>query len=236
MSILSINIQEAGYGARIVLKDISLQIDAETITAIIGPNGSGKSTLLKAIMNLLPNCKGNIRFSDESIDHLSPENIVKRGISFVTQGNRVFYELTVKENLEIGGYLLNDRKTINERIDYILSLFPDLRGRIKNNGSVLSGGEKQQLALGRALMLNPKILLLDEPSLGLSPKLVSQLFETISKIRGEIGTTILIVEQKVLEVLKVSSRVIALRTGEIVDTGTPEVLRQGERLEKIFFS
>lgn len=234
MSILTLNIQEAGYGAKVVLNDISIDVTAGEIVAVIGPNGSGKSTLFKAVMNLLPNRKGNILFNNERIDTLSSENIVKKGISFVPQGNRIFTELTVKENFEIGGYLVNDKKIVRERIDYLLTLFPDLKERLNNDGGVLSGGEKQQLAVGRALMLQPRVLLLDEPSLGLSPKLVSQSFQIISKIQKELGTTIIIVEQKVIEIMKIANRVIALRMGEMVDSGSPEELLQGDRLKNVF--
>jgi branched-chain amino acid transport system ATP-binding protein len=234
VSILTLNIQEAGYGAKVVLNDISIDVTAGEIVAVIGPNGSGKSTLFKAVMNLLPNRKGNILFNNERIDTLSSENIVKKGISFVPQGNRIFTELTVKENFEIGGYLVNDKKIVRERIDYLLTLFPDLKERLNNDGGVLSGGEKQQLAVGRALMLQPRVLLLDEPSLGLSPKLVSQSFQIISKIQKELGTTIIIVEQKVIEIMKIANRVIALRMGEMVDSGSPEELLQGDRLKNVF--
>jgi branched-chain amino acid transport system ATP-binding protein len=152
----------------------------------------------------------------------------------VPQGNRVFTELTVLENLEMGGYLLKDKAEISSQIDSLLQLFPDLRDRLKQGAGKLSGGEKQQLALARALMLKPKVLLMDEPSLGLSPKLVTKAFDTILEINQKFKTTVLIVEQKVLEVLRIANRVYALRMGEIVFSGTPGELQGGEVMKKIF--
>lgn len=165
---------------------------------------------------------------------LPADDVVQQGILFVPQGNRVFTELTVRENLEIGGYLLGDERRVADRMERVLGHFPDLREHLKQGAGVLSGGEKQQLALARALMLEPRVLLLDEPSLGLSPRLVTKAFETIQIIRKELKTTVLIVEQKVHEVMKIADRIYALRMGGIVFTGTPAELQQGDRLREIF--
>ena len=204
------------------------------MVALTGPNGAGKSTLLKSIMNMVPHRQGTIDCSGNNIFLLQTEEIVKQGISFVPQGNRVFGELSVRENLEIGGYLIKSKQDVELKIGQLLRLFPDIKNRIKENAGTLSGGEKQQLALARALMLNPKILLLDEPSLGLAPKLVTQAFILLKNIQSEFGTTMLLVEQKVVEVLHIASRVIAFRMGEVVFDGKPEEVRQGETLKKIF--
>jgi branched-chain amino acid transport system ATP-binding protein len=234
VNILSANIPEAGYGKKIVLRNISLEVEEGTIVGLIGPNGAGKSTLLKALIGIVQVAKGEISFNSSIITRLRPEERVARGISFVPQGNRVFTELSVRENIELGGYLLPDRNIVAERIESTLQLFPELRERLKQTAGQLSGGEKQQLALCRALMLNPKILMLDEPSLGLSPKLVTHAFDTIKTINTKFGTTILIVEQKVRELLRITQKMHALRMGEIVFTGTPEELRSGDMMKKIF--
>lgn len=236
MTFLTANIPEAGYGKKIVLRNISIAVGEGEIAAFIGPNGAGKSTLLKSIIGIVECPGGSISFNGRSLIGEPPEKIVKAGISFVPQGNRVFTELSVAENLEMGGYLLRQKTRVKSQIEMMLELFPDLKERLKQTAGLLSGGEKQQLALARGLMLQPKILMLDEPSLGLSPKLVTKAFETIKEINQKFRTTILIVEQKVLEVLRIANRVYALRMGEIAFEGTPAELQQGERLKKIFLT
>jgi branched-chain amino acid transport system ATP-binding protein len=232
--ILHANIPEAGYGKKIVLHDISLDIEEGAIVGFIGPNGAGKSTLLKALIGIVQVADGEISFNSSIITKLRPEERVTRGLSFVPQGNRVFTELSVRENIELGGYLLPDRGVVAERMESTLQLFPELRERLKQAAGQLSGGEKQQLALARALMLNPKVLMLDEPSLGLSPKLVTHAFQTIKTINTKFGTTILIVEQKVREILQITHRIYALRMGEVVFEGSPAELKQGDKLKNIF--
>ena len=234
MSYLSANIPEAGYGKKIVLTNISFNIEQGAIAAFIGPNGAGKSTLLKALIGMLPTKSSSVNLDGTVLSSRNPEENVKRGMSFVPQGNRVFKELSVLENLQIGGYLLKDRKEVSSRIETLLGVFPDLKDRQRDNSGILSGGEKQQLALARALMLKPKVLMLDEPSLGLSPKLVIRAFDTIQRINKEFGVTVLIVEQKVREVLRIATRVCALRMGEIVFSGTPSEVQQGETMKRIF--
>lgn len=232
MIYLKANIPEAGYGKKVVLKNIVLDIEQGKIIVLIGPNGAGKSTLLKVIMGILKIQNGTISIDGRVITNHSPEQNVKDGISFIPQGNRVFDELSVYENLEVGGYLLGKNEILS-RIQSVLEIFPDIKDRLKQNAGKLSGGEKQQLALARALMLQPKLLLMDEPSLGLSPKLVEKAFSTIQDINQKFGTTVLIVEQKVRDVLKISHSVYALRLGEIAFRGTPSELNSGE-LKKIF--
>jgi branched-chain amino acid transport system ATP-binding protein len=234
VNILRANFPEAGYGKKVVLHNISLDVTGGAIIGLIGPNGAGKSTLLKALMGIVQVPVGKIHFNSTDITRLSTEKRVTLGLSFVPQGNRVFTELSVRENIEVGGYLLSDRGVVQERMESVLQLFPELRERLKQTAGQLSGGEKQQLAICRALMLNPKVLLLDEPSLGLSPKLLTHAFDTIKSINAKLGITILVVEQKVRELLRIAQRVHALRMGEIVFSGTSEELQSGDTMKKIF--
>jgi branched-chain amino acid transport system ATP-binding protein len=232
--ILQANIPEAGYGKKVVLKSICITANTGDIIGLIGPNGAGKSTLLKALMGLIKLNHAKVTLESKDITNMKPEENVRNGMSFVPQGNRVFGELTVLENLEIGGYLIKNKKDLTGRIESILGTFPILKERIKKEAGTLSGGEKQQLALGRALLQKPKLLLLDEPSLGLSPKLVTAALETIQEVNRVLNTTIIIVEQKVHEVLKISHQVYALRMGEIVFAGSPNDLKTGDKLRRIF--
>ena len=180
--------------------------------------------------------KGEILFEGKDILKLGVEERVKRGIGFVPQGNIVFPDLTVNENLEIGGFLIKEKGTLKKRIDIVLDFLPNLKSLLKREAGDLSGGEKQQLALARALIPNPKLLLLDEPSLGLSPKLVQQAFELIENVKRTFNCTILIVEQKVRNVLKIADKVYGLKLGEIVFEGTPAELETGEKLKEIFLA
>lgn len=234
MTILNINIEEAGYGKKVILNDISLSIEKEMITAFIGPNGAGKSTLLKSIIGTIDFVKGEIKFEDKNILKILVERRVEMGIGFVPQGNRVFHDLKVSEDLEIAGYILKDKTELKNSIETVLEFFPDLKNLLKQDAGDLSGGEKQQLALARALVTKPKILMLDEPSLGLSPQLLHQAFEIIKNVRETFGCTILIVEQKVRDILKIADKVYALKLGNIVFEGTPQELEKGENLKEIF--
>ncbi len=234
MNVLKADIPEAGYGNKIVLKSISISVEEGEVVGFIGPNGAGKSTLLKTLMGIVSPRGGAVSLLGKSIGDRHPEEIVRLGMSMIPQGNRVFTELTVFENLEMGGYLLRDRKELARRIESMVQLFPDLRDRLRLDAGQLSGGEKQQLALARALILRPKILLLDEPSLGLSPKLVTKAFATIKEINQKFKTTILIVEQKVHEVLRISERIYALRMGEVVFEGSPAEIQAGDTMKRIF--
>lgn len=234
MTILKAEIPEAGYGKKIILHNITMTVEQGKIVALIGPNGAGKSTLLKVIIGLVKPHGGCIHFNDIDISNFPVEKRVKEGLSFLPQGNRVFDELSVLENLEVGGYLLKGKIEVKERIEWVLNIFPELKERLKQNSGKLSGGEKQQLAIGRALMLRPKVLLMDEPSLGLAPKLLSKSFETIQEINKDFGITILIVEQKVREVLKISDFVYGMKMGEMVFSGKPGEIQDKERLREIF--
>jgi len=233
---LKANIPEAGYGKKVVLRDIEIEISEGQIVALIGPNGAGKSTLLKVLSGVLRSEAGKVSLNGTNIANRRPEEIFGKGISYIPQGNRVFTELKVSENLEIGGYTVKDRVELDRRISSVLQLFPDLKERLSLDAGKLSGGEKQQLALARALMVNPKVLMLDEPSLGLSPRLVTKAFETIKDVNEKYKTTILIVEQKVHEILKIAHHIYALRMGRIVFSGSSSELESGEVMKKIFLA
>jgi len=203
---LEISELETGYGKKQVLFGLSLSVEQGEIVGLIGPNGAGKSTVLKAVCGLVRPWKGEIRFDGKVTNNSPPAKNVDRGITFAPQGNRVFNRLTVVENLEIGGYQL-PQKELNTRIDQVLQMFPILKERIRQEAGKLSGGEQQILALARALVPKPKLLMLDEPSLGLSPNLASALFRNVSKINRETGVCILIVEQKVRELLEICNSI-----------------------------
>lgn len=230
---LKVNKIHTGYGKKSVLFGTSLEVKQGEIVAIIGPNGAGKSTILNAICGLIPVWDGEIYFDNSCINDSTPAKNVKRGITFCPQGNRVFDELSVSENLQIGGINLK-KKELPARIYEVLQLFPLLKDRLKQNAGTLSGGEQQMLALGRALITKPKLLLLDEPSLGLSPSLITTAFEKICKVNSEMGTAVLIVEQKVRKVLKICHRVYGVKLGKITFDGKSEDLHNSSRLKDIF--
>jgi len=231
---LEIKSLDTGYGKKQILHGIDLEAVAGKITAIIGPNGSGKSTLLKAAFSLIPVWQGNVFFKQTDITNQNSKFLVQNGISFVPQGNRVFDEMSVLENLEIGGLYLSKKQFQNE-LEKIWQLYPELEKRKKQNAGKLSGGEKQLLALGRALMPDPTLLLMDEPSLGLSPKLVSQMMKHLQKINREFGKTILIVEQKVREVLEIADHVYSIKLGRIAYSGASLPLKTDTNLLKNLF-
>ncbi len=230
---LKINKLHTGYGKKSVLFGTSLEVNKGEIVAIIGPNGAGKSTILKAMCGLISVWEGNIYFEETCINNSTPAKNVKRGITFCPQGNRVFNELSVSENLQIGGIHLS-KKELAVRIDEVLQLFPMLKDRLKQNAGTLSGGEKQMLALGRALIPEPRLLLLDEPSLGLSPNLISTAFERIKQVNEDKSVAILIVEQKVHKVLEICHRVYGIKLGKVVFEGLPEELMEHKELRKVF--
>ncbi len=213
---------------------LSLAANEGEVIGIIGPNGAGKSTILKAICGLLPLWTGDIVFDGKSISGNSPSKNIRLGITFCPQGNRVFDELTVLENLEIGGYLLA-KKQLKEGIERIIQLFPVLKERLKQNAGNLSGGEKQMLALARALIPSPRLLLLDEPSLGLAPNLLDSVFKKLKEINREFNLTMLIVEQKVKEILSISHYVHSIKLGKVAFSGLPDELKDNkEKLKELF--
>ena len=231
---LEIKELETGYGKKQVVFGLSLEVHEGEIVALIGPNGAGKSTVLKAVCGLIPAWKGKMRFDGTPTNGSTPAQNVARGITFAPQGNRVFADLTVMENLEIGGYPL-PRKEAKERIAQILELFPVLKERTRQDAGRLSGGEQQMLSLARALVPKPKLLMLDEPSLGLAPNLVATVFKRIADISREAGVAILIVEQNVRDVLDICNRVYSMKLGKIAFEGQPEELKRDKAKLKALF-
>lgn len=209
----------AGYGDLHVLEDVSLSVGVGEMVVLIGPNGAGKTTVLKSVYGLTTKTNGKILFDDEDVIHLPTHGLIEQGIGFVPQGRLVFPSLTIKENLEIGGYLLNHKETLHANLEQVFKMFPILREKQKELAGNLSGGQQQQLAIGRALMTKPKLLMLDEPSLGLSPKLMHEVFEVLQHLREE-GTTILVVEQNVRLALNYVDRGYLLANGKIRLGGT----------------
>ena len=226
----------AHYGGVRALDDISFKLDEKEILALIGGNGAGKTTLLNLISGIIKPSKGNILFKGKSILSLSPEKIVERGIIQVPEGRHVFGPLSVKENLELGAYRRRgkqNKKKILDDFEYILALFPVLEKRLKQRAETLSGGEQQMLAIGRALMGRPVLLLLDEPSLGLAPLVVQEIIFIIEKLRNE-GTTILLVEQNARAALKISDRAYVLETGNVRIQGKSSELMENEAVKKAY--
>jgi branched-chain amino acid transport system ATP-binding protein len=201
------------YGAIQALKGVSIEVEQGSIVTLIGANGAGKTSTLKSISGLLKPRQGSIRFQDREISRLAPEKIVELGISQVPEGRRVFPGLTVLENLEMGAYLRKDKKEIQKDLSEIFDRFPRLQERRKQLAGTLSGGEQQMLAIGRALMARPKLMLMDEPSMGLAPLLVKEIFEIIKEI-NEKGTTILLIEQNANMALSIADRAYVIETGE----------------------
>jgi len=231
---LEIRELNTGYGKKQVLFGLSMEVRKGDVVALIGPNGAGKSTVLKAVCGLIPTWNGTIRFDGTTTNGSTPAQNVARGITFAPQGNRVFADLTVMENLEIGGFQF-PRRELRPRIDQIIEMFPILKDRSKQDAGNLSGGEQQMLALARALVAKPKLLMLDEPSLGLSPNLVRSVFDKIVEINQDTGISVLIVEQKVREVLRVCKRVYSLKLGKLAFDGTPEELQDDKaKLKELF--
>jgi branched-chain amino acid transport system ATP-binding protein len=221
------------YGNIRALKGISIEVDENEIVCLIGGNGAGKSTTLMTISGVLTPVEGEVLFQGKSIVGLRADSIVQMGICQVPEGRMIFPLLTVKENLDLGAYLRNDKAGIKEALDKVFELFPAMSERRKQYGGTLSGGEQQMLAIARALMGRPKLLLLDEPSLGLAPIFVDSIFETIHQI-NEQGTTILLVEQNAQLALQYSNRGYVLETGEIALAGTSEDLLTNEQVRKAY--
>ncbi len=221
------------YGHIHALKGVSLEVREGEIVTLIGANGAGKTTTLRTISGMVHPREGEVIFEGKRVNHLPAYEIVKRGIGHVPEGRRIFPRLTVEENLEIGAYLTNDRQTVAERKTEVFDLFPRLAERRRQLGGTLSGGEQQMLAIGRALMQDPRILLLDEPSMGLAPVLVDAIFEIIVELNKR-GKTILLVEQNALLALKVAHRGYVLQTGEITLEGPAEELARNEEVKKAY--
>ncbi|MCU0477934.1 MAG: ABC transporter ATP-binding protein [Chloroflexi bacterium] len=220
------------YGAIHALRGIELEVHRGEIVTLIGANGAGKTTTLKTISGLLHPRVGKVEFEGKDISHVAPHDLVRLGIGQAPEGRRIFSRLTVYENLLMGGFTRNKVENL-EQVEHVYELFPRLRERAGQKGGTLSGGEQQMLAIGRALMTRPSVLLLDEPSLGLSPILVQQIFQIIREI-NERGMTILLVEQNALQALSVAHRGYVLQTGHVVLAGSAQELREDEMVRKAY--
>lgn len=221
------------YGGVKALDGASVFLDEGEVVALMGPNGAGKSTVLKAIFGLAPVQNGEVFWHGKKIKPVSYE-MVERGIAFVPQGRRVFRHLTVKENLEIGGWSIKRKSELKERMEDVLSLFPILREKLKEKSGSLSGGQQQMLAVARGLMTDPKVLLLDEPSLGLAPKIVKEVFAKIKEINEQRKTAIIVVEHNIKSLLEIVNRAYVLDKGEVKAEGEPKKLISSSVLEKVF--
>lgn len=230
---LKINNINVYYGAIHAIKGISLEVNEGEIVTLIGANGAGKSTILRTISGLLKPKSGEIAFEDQSIVGMPAQNIVKLGISQVPEGRRVFANMTVLENLELGAYIRSDSKGIQQDMDVVFERFPRLSERISQLAGTLSGGEQQMLAMGRALMSRPRLLLLDEPSMGLAPLLVKEIFSIIKDINAT-GTTILLVEQNAHMALSIANKAYVLETGRITLSGDAKELAASEEVRKAY--
>lgn len=220
------------YGAIHALKGLNVDVDAGEIVSIIGSNGAGKSTMLRTLSGLLKPKKGSVLFEGSEIGGLPPHEVVGKGIVQSPEGRRIFTNMTVGENLKLGAFLRKDGD-IGADIEHILNLFPRLRERFRQNAGTLSGGEQQMLAIGRALMARPRLLLLDEPSLGLAPNLVTEIFRIIRTINGE-GVTVLLVEQNAHRALELANRAYVLETGEIVLTDSGKALLENPKVREAY--
>jgi branched-chain amino acid transport system ATP-binding protein len=231
---LEISNLKVKYGAVVALKGITLHVESGKIVTLLGANGAGKSTTLRAVSGLAKASGGSIRLWGQEIGNTPPHKIVAAGVSQSPEGRMIFANLTVRENLEMGGFLRRDRHAFKDDLDYIFKLFPRLKERLDQPGGTLSGGEQQMLAIGRALMARPKLLLLDEPSLGIGPILVKAIFETIVEINKERGLTILLVEQNAHMALKVAHYAYVLETGTITFHGPSAEIAQNEQVRKAY--
>lgn len=232
MALLEVSGLVAGYGAISAVKGISLDVEQGEIVTLIGSNGAGKSTTLRAISGIVKSRTGEVRFQGKRIERMAPHQIVRLGISHVPEGRGIFHRLSVRENLLMGAYQRSDAG-VEADLDHVYSLFPRLKERLGQPGGTLSGGEQQMLAIGRALMARPKLLLLDEPSMGLSPLLVETIFSTITSIR-EQGSTILLVEQNALMALEIADRAYVLESGSITLKGSGEELGRDDGVRRAY--
>ncbi len=231
---LTVSNLSVAYGAIKAVNNISFEIPAGAIVTLIGGNGAGKTTTLQTISGLVRPAAGTIRFKDEDITRLAPHKIVARGLCQVPEGRMVFANLSVAENLALGSYLHRDTDQIARSLNYVFGIFPRLKERIKQTAGTLSGGEQQMLAIGRALMSRPTFLMLDEPSLGIAPRLVTTIFEKIVEINREQGITILLVEQNAHLALEISSHAYVLETGQVAVAGPSSDLRNDPRLKAAY--
>ena len=233
MSILKVTDLQVYYGVIQALKGISVEVNEGEVIALIGANGAGKTTILHTVTGLINQKAGKIEFEGKDISHTPAYKIVAEGMAHVPEGRRVFAELSVYDNLMMGAYTRKDKKEIAETLAMVYKRFPRLEERKKQMAGTLSGGEQQMLAMGRALMSKPKIILLDEPSMGLSPILVNEIFDIIQAL-NEAGTTVLLVEQNAKKALAIADRAYVLETGRIVQSGDADALMHDESIQKAY--
>ena len=225
---------QAGYGNILAIKDVSLEVNRGEIVTLIGANGAGKSTILMTISGIVPCRAGRILLGGKEIQGLEPDHIVKMGICQVPEGRRIFPELSVQENLDMGTFLRTDKDGIKADMEYVYSLFPILAERRNQHGGTLSGGEQQMLAMSRALVARPALLLLDEPSMGLAPLVIKQIFEIIKKINEENNTTIFLVEQNANQAMRIADRGYVLENGRIALSGSAAGLLTNPEVQKAY--
>ena len=235
MSMLEVKDLQVYYGVIQALKGISFEVEQGDVVALIGANGAGKTTILHTITGLLPSKAGNITFEGTDITHVPGYKLVSMGIAHVPEGRRVFASLTVLQNLKMGAYTRSDKKEIEDTIEMIYKRFPRLKERKNQLAGTLSGGEQQMLAMGRALMSHPRLIVLDEPSMGLSPLYVNEIFDIIQEINKD-GVTVLLVEQNAKKALSISNKAYVLETGNIVLSGDAKELMNNERVKKAYLS
>jgi branched-chain amino acid transport system ATP-binding protein len=233
MPLLEIENMHSYYGHIHALRGISLNVEEGEVVTLIGSNGAGKTTTLRSIHGILPPREGKVIFAGEEIQGTPAHELIGKGIAQSPEGRRIFFRMTVLENLEMGAYHRNDASEVREDMDRVFDLFPRLRERIKQEAGTMSGGEQQMLAIGRALMSHPRLLLLDEPSMGLAPVLVERIFETIRDINRQ-GTTILLVEQNANVALEIATRGYVLESGEIVNSASADVLREDPSVREAY--
>ena len=233
MPLLEIKEMHSYYGHIHALRGISLQVEEGEVVTLIGSNGAGKTTTLRSIHGILPPKEGKIIFDGEEIQGTPAHDMIRRGIAQSPEGRKIFHRMTVLENLEMGAYHRNDRAEIRQDMDRVFDLFPRLKERVKQEAGTMSGGEQQMLAIGRALMSHPKLLLLDEPSMGLAPVLVERIFQIIREINHQ-GTTILLVEQNANVALEIATRGYVLETGKIVNSAPAEKLREDPTVREAY--
>lgn len=233
-SLLSAEEIVSGYGQKIVIRGITVDVRKSEVVAVIGHNGAGKSTLLKTLFGVLPLTRGRILLDGVPVSSAEPIKMLRGGVAYLPQGHRVFSDFTVREHLEIGGVVLLDKPMLRKRTEEIIALFPALQPHLAQKAGTLSGGQKQLLALGTALISEPRLLLLDEPSLGLGPALVEKVLGHIRVLSREFGIAAVVVEQKVREVLKIADRVFVLRNGRISFSGAAELLHDEDRLREVY--
>lgn len=231
---LRVNGIDVAYGDVQVLKNVSLDVQEKELVAVIGANGAGKTTLMRTISGLLKPKEGNIEFQGMRISDLEPHKITEQGVVQVPEGRLLFPMMTVRENLEMGAFTLKDKNEINERMKTVYDLFPRLKEREKQTAGTMSGGEQQMVAVGRALMSSPKFMMFDEPSLGLAPKLVLQIFDLVVKINKELGITVLLVEQNVQHSCQISDRAFVIENGEVVLSGTGAEMLENPHVRRAY--